>query len=78
MRTFTVREFKSNFSQILDSIRTGEEVAIAFGRKKEIVAFLVPCAAVKTQKRPLGLLEGKAKASFSADFKMTEMEFLGL
>ena len=78
MRTFTVGELKTNFSEILEWVRSGEEVAIAFGRKKEIVAFLVPRAAVKTQKRPLGLLEGKAKATFSADFKMTEMEFLGL
>jgi len=78
MRTFTVKELKSNFSKALKIVRAGEEVAITFGYKKEIVAFLVPCAAAKTSKRPLGLLEGTAKVSFSDDFKMTEMEVLGI
>lgn len=78
MRTFTVGELKANFSEILEWVKAGEEVAIAFGRKKEIVAFLVPRSSVNIQKRPLGLLEGKANAIFSNDFKITEEEFLGL
>lgn len=78
MRTFTVGDLKTNFSEILEWVRSGEEVAIAFGRKKEIVAFLVPRSSIKVQKRPLGLLAGKAKAEFAEDFKMTEEEFLGL
>lgn len=78
MRIFTVGELKTNFSEILKWVKAGEEMAIAFGRKKEIVAFLVPCPSINIQKRPLGLLEGKAKAMFSHDFKITEEEFLGL
>lgn len=78
MRIFTARELKMNFSKILKRVRAGEEVAITSGRKKEIVAFLVPNTALKTPKRQMGLLAGKAKATFSDDFKMTEMEFLGL
>jgi len=78
MRTFTIGELKTNFSEILEWVLSGEEVAIAFGRKKEIVAFLVPKSSLSTQKRPLGLLEGNARVVFSEDFKMTESEFLGL
>lgn len=78
MRIFTVGELKTNFSKILEWVKTGEKVAIAFGRKKEIVAFLVPRTSVNVQKRPLGLLGGKANATFSHDFKITEEEFLGL
>lgn len=76
MRTFTVGDLKTNFSQILEWIRKGEEIAIAFGKKKEIVAYIVPRSAHPQKKRPLGLLNGKAKAVFQEDFKMTEEEFL--
>lgn len=77
MRTFTVGEFKTKFSAILEMVRLGENIAIAFGKKQEIVAYLVPRKAITGKKRPLGLLAGKAKVSFPADFKMTEEEFLG-
>lgn len=78
MRTFTIGDLKTNFSQILESVRAGEEVAIAFGKKKEIVAYIVPRTARPKKKRPLGLLEGKATVKFHNDFKITEAEFLGL
>lgn len=78
MRVFTVGDLKTNFSEILEWVRSGEKVAIAFGKKKEIVAYIVPRSGQTTGKRPLGLLAGKAKAVFHDDFKMTEAEFLGL
>ena len=78
MRTYTVVEFKSNFSAILKMVRSGENIAIVFGKRKEIVAYLVPRSARAGKKRPLGLLAGKAKVSFSPDFKMTEEKFLGV
>lgn len=78
MRTFTVGEFKTKFSSILEMVRLGENVGIAFGKKQEIVAYLVPRSSYTGKKRPLGLLEGKAKVTFLPDFKMTEEEFLGL
>ncbi len=73
MQTFTVGEFKNNFSGILELVRLGENIAIAFGKKKEIVAYLVPRTARAGKKRPLGLLAGKATVTFSEDFKMTEI-----
>jgi len=74
---FTVSDLKTNFSEILEWVRSGEKVAIAFGEKKEIVAYIVSCFRQTTEKRPLGLLAGKATATFRDDFKMTETEFLG-
>lgn len=78
MKTYTIGDLKTNFSQILEWVRSGEEVAIAFGKKKEIVAYLVPRSARPGKKRQLGLLEGKATAVFHDDFKITEEEFIGL
>ncbi len=78
MKTYTVGDLKAHFSEILGRVRAGEEIAIAFGKKKEIVAFLVPRSSLSHHgKRKLGLLEGRAKAEFQKDFKMTEEEFLG-
>lgn len=78
MRTYTVGEFKTKFSEILEWVRSGEQIAVAFGQKKEIVAYLVPKIAKSGAKRPLGLLAGKAKVTFAPDFDITEEEFLGL
>ena len=77
MRIYTVGDFKTNFSEILDRVRSGEEVAIAYGKRKEIVAYLVPRSERRKGKRPLGLLAGQASATFHDQFKMTEDEFLG-
>ncbi len=77
MLTYTVGEFKTNFSAIIDKVLEGEKIAIAYGRKREIVAFLVPRYTQTGDKRPLGLLEGKGTIIFNDDFKMTEEEFLG-
>lgn len=77
MRTFTVGDFKTRFSEILEWVRSGEKVAIAFGKKKEIVAYLVPKSPANEAKRPLGLLQGKVKVVFQENFKMTEEEMIG-
>jgi len=73
----SVGEFKSRFSEVLKMVLAGEEVGILYGKKKEIVARLVPRKMEKRPKRKIGILEGKAKIAFGADFKMTEEEFLG-
>lgn len=79
MTVVTVGDLKARFSEILKSVQAGEEFAIAFGRKKEVLAYLVPRPTTKKAGgRPLGLLEGKATLKISEDFKMTEEEFLGL
>ncbi|MFT4205355.1 MAG: hypothetical protein QM610_15730 [Chitinophagaceae bacterium] len=77
MQTLSVGEFKANFSEVLKKVLAGEEVGISYGKKKEVVAKLVPKTSKKL-KRKIGILEGKAKATFGKDFKITEEEFLNL
>lgn len=76
MTIMTVGEFKRDFSEALKRVQAGEEIAISYGRNKEIVARLVPKASPEKSKRKLGILKGKVQ--FKSDFKMTEEEFLGL
>jgi antitoxin (DNA-binding transcriptional repressor) of toxin-antitoxin stability system len=78
MKIMTVGEFKSGFSEALKKVLAGEEIGISFGKKKEIVAKLVPKNNGNASKRTLGILEGKAKVKFSKEFKITETEFLDL
>src|SRR5688572_14781846 len=77
MKTMSVGEFKANFSEVLKWVLAGEEVGILYGKKKEVVAKLVPKNASKKPKRKLGIFEGKGKVKFGKDFKFTEEEFLG-
>ena len=76
MKTMSVGEFIANFSQVLKMVLAGEEIGILYGRKKEIVAKMVPNIIEKKQRRKLGILEGKGKIVFGSDFKITEEEFL--
>lgn len=77
MKNFTASKFKTQFSNILKLIENGETVAVTFGRKREIVGYFVKDEPSQA-KLKLGLLEGKAKFTFSDDFEITEDEFLGL
>ncbi|MCH5596666.1 type II toxin-antitoxin system Phd/YefM family antitoxin [Niabella ginsengisoli] len=77
MQTVTVGEFKANFSEMLKKVLKGEEIGISYGKKKEIVARLVP-KKEKTQRRKLGALDQIAKVRFAKDYKLSEEEFLDL
>ncbi|HLF35365.1 MAG TPA: type II toxin-antitoxin system prevent-host-death family antitoxin [Cyclobacteriaceae bacterium] len=78
MKTMSVGELKANFSEVLKRVLSGEEIVISYGRKKEIVARIVPKNAGKKLKRKIGILESKGSVKFNNDFKMTEEEFLGI
>jgi prevent-host-death family protein len=78
MIAYSVGTLKTHLSEILERVRSGEEIAITKGRNKEIVAYLVPPTVKAKKKRPLGLLEGKAKVTFGDDFEISELAFLGL
>ncbi|TDE14526.1 type II toxin-antitoxin system Phd/YefM family antitoxin [Dyadobacter psychrotolerans] len=79
MKTMTVGEFKAQFSEVIAQVKAGEEIAVTFGRKKEVVGYFMPQKdQFKSKKRVLGILEGKATAAFNEDFEITEEEFLGL
>jgi len=77
MKKVSVGDFKAQFSLILDEVLEGKKIAIQYGRKKEIVAWLVPARSnAATQRRPLGILEGKARFKVRKGSKLTEEEFL--
>ncbi len=78
METMSVGEFKAKFSEVLKKVLAGEEIAISYGKSKEIVARLVPKMPAKKQRRKIGIFEGKGSVHFDKNFKITEEEFLGL
>lgn len=78
MRTMTVGEFKSRFSEVLKDVEKGERIGITFGRKKEVKAMLVPSEETKKEPRKLGILRGKGTVVFKDNFEMTEDELINL
>mgnify|MGYP001578520893 CR=1 FL=1 len=78
MKSMTVAEFKSKFSNVLNGIRRGEEYLITYGRSKKSLAVLSPFFKTpQSKKRHLGLYDGKVKFEFSSDFKFkSDEEFL--
>jgi antitoxin (DNA-binding transcriptional repressor) of toxin-antitoxin stability system len=79
MKTLPVGELKAQFSEVLKLVKKGESFGILYGKKKTPVAMIVPYADEKCgEKRDIGYLEGKVTVKFSADFKMSEEELLGI
>jgi antitoxin (DNA-binding transcriptional repressor) of toxin-antitoxin stability system len=77
MKTMTVGEFKSRFSEALDAVRDGETIVVSYGRNHRKVAAMVPYSDLKSsKKRPLGLLKSKARVKFDRDFALTDEELL--
>ncbi len=79
MKTLQVGELKKRFSEVLDKVRNGEEIAVSYGKKKELVAVIVPISKYqKKNKRNIGILAGKAGFKASKDFKISEEEIFDL
>ena len=77
MQTFTVGELKTNFSEVLKKIKSGQKIGISYGRKREKVAVIVPYSDyVSTPERSLGLLKDRAQCIIHDDFEITEKEML--
>ena len=77
MKTMQVGEFKARFSEVLDAVEGGEEIAISFGKKKEKIAVLVPYTRyMKRNGRRLGILENSASFSIRGEFTLTDEELL--
>ena len=76
VKTMSVGEFKSRFSEALDAVRKGESITVTFGRKKKAVAIVSPVP-TKGTNRPLGLLAGKARIAIADDWEINESQFLG-
>jgi antitoxin (DNA-binding transcriptional repressor) of toxin-antitoxin stability system len=73
----SVGEFKANFSEALERVKTGEEIEVLYGRTKRPVAKLIPFEQPK-RGGLLGCLEGVATFTMSDDWKMTPEELLNL
>lgn len=79
MKTLQLAEAKTNFSSIMKDVQAGNEIAIAYGKKKQTIAVIIPYEQWrKKQKRQLGTLEGKMSVNFSKDFAMTDEELINL
>jgi antitoxin (DNA-binding transcriptional repressor) of toxin-antitoxin stability system len=79
MKSLSVGEIKTQFSEVLEKVQQGESFGITYGKSKKLVAEINPPKAKQMQKkRKLGILEGKMKVVFADDFKMTEEEFINL
>jgi antitoxin (DNA-binding transcriptional repressor) of toxin-antitoxin stability system len=78
MQAINVGELKANFSEVLKKVQAGEEIAILYGKRKKIVAKLVPEIYQKKSRRKIGIWDKKGKVKFHTDFKMTEEELLGI
>ena len=77
MQTLTIGELKASFSEVLKKIRSGEEIVISYGKKREKVAVLVPYSAyASTPQRSLGLLKDRAGCIIHDDFEISEEEML--
>jgi len=77
MQTLTIGELKTSFSEVLKRIRSGEEIAISYGKKREKVAVIVPYSAyASTPERSLGLLKNRAECLIHDDFEISEKEML--
>jgi len=78
MKTLPVGEFKTHFSEVLDEVKTGAEIIITYGRKKENIAVIIPYAKFQdNNKIKLGLLQDK-QMNINDDFEMTAEELLNI
>jgi prevent-host-death family protein len=79
MKTLQLAEAKAHFSSVLKDVEAGNEIVIAYGKKKHTIAVIIPYEKWKKgQKRQLGTLEGKMSVKFSDDFAMTGEELINL
>ncbi len=77
MKTMTVGDFKSRFSEALEAVSAGETIVVSYGRNRRKVAAMVPYSQLQSRhKRPLGLLQSKARVSFGRNFKLSDDELL--
>lgn len=77
MKSYTVGDFKTHFSEIMDMVQEGEEIYITYGKKKEVIAQIIPFKKkVKKKKRKLGELKGKMRVAFHGDWHISDEELL--
>jgi len=76
VKTMTVAEFKTRFSEVLEAVKQGESIAVTYGRSKRTVAIIGPPVRKRKKGRSLGMLKGKVSFEIPPDFEMSESELL--
>jgi prevent-host-death family protein len=77
MKSIAVGEFKAQFSSVIKEVQEGHPIAITYGKKRTKLAVLVPYDQyVRSAKRRIGVLQGKASYDMRDDFKITDESFL--
>lgn len=72
----TVADFKAKFSEVIDLIEEGKEIAVSYGRSKKIIGYFSKHSSLTkkySKKRELGVLADGAFEMVD-DFKMTPQE----
>ena len=77
MKTYTVGDLKTHFSEVLDMVQEGEEIYITYGKRKEVIAQIIPFKKkVKKKKRKLGGLKEKMRVTFHGDWHISDEKLL--
>jgi prevent-host-death family protein len=77
MKSIGIGEFKAQFSSVIKEVQEGHPIAITYGKKRTKLAVLVPYDQyVKSAKRTIGVLQGKASYHIHDDFTITDEAFL--
>lgn len=74
----TVAHLKSQFSNVIDDLRRGEEITIEYGKRHQKIGVIVPYEKYKPLKRKIGILDNKASFKMQKNFKITDEELLSL
>ena len=77
MKALSVADVKARFSDVLVSVKNGENVKILYGKSKKPIAMIVPVEN-RDKPRKIGILDGKASFKINGNSKISEKEFLGL
>lgn len=78
MKKLPVGELKTRFSDVLAEVKSGAEVVITYGKKKENIAVIIPYSAyMKKNSIRVGLLQEK-KMKIHDDFELSEEDFVNL
>jgi antitoxin (DNA-binding transcriptional repressor) of toxin-antitoxin stability system len=77
MKTLGVGEIKAHFSDILEQVKSGQTIAVGYGKKRRKVAVIAPYEEDRSGgQRKLGPLQGKAQFKVCEGFKMSDEELL--
>lgn len=78
MKTLTVAKLKSEFSLVVADLKKGNEVAITFGRKKELIGTIVPQSRLAKPNHAikLGDLKKKGWSYKLKDFEISPEELV--